>query len=181
MEFNYKTERLSLQVLNGSYASDVLYFYKENREIFEQYEAKRVHNFYTEDYQRRVLEFELNLCLNQSSVRFWVFTKTDPSRIIGTVCFRNITRGIYQCCETGYKFDERYWHQGYAAEALTEGIRIVFQELELHRIVAKIMPDNAASIRLIERLGFEWEGIARQCAMIRGKWEDHVIYSLIAP
>ena len=115
-----------------------------------------------------------------TTVRFWIFQKTDESHIIGTVCFRNIFKNPYYSCEIGYKFDQSFWHQGYATETLQKAILIAFQEMEMHRITAHIMPQNTPSIRLVERLGFEREGIARQSALIRGQWEDHLVYSILS-
>lgn len=181
MKFSYDTDRLTLKILNGSNASDILRFYLVNRDLFERCEALRPDNFYTEDFQRRVLNHEFQMCIKQTGVRFWIYKKTDPAHVIGTVCFRNIMRHVYQSCEVGYKFDPQSWHHGYAAEALCKCIDIAFYEMNLHRITAHIMPDNLASIRLAERTGFEFEGIARKSALIHGVWEDHVIYSIIRP
>jgi len=181
MKFSYDTDRLTLKILNGSNANDILRFYLANREFFECCEALRPENFYTEEFQRRVLNHEYQMCIKQTGVRFWVYKKTDPAHVIGTVCFRNIIRHVYQSCEVGYKFDSLSWHHGYASEALCKCIDIAFYEMNLHRITAHIMPDNLASIRLAERTGFNFEGIARKSALIRGVWEDHVIYSIIRP
>lgn len=181
MKFSYNTDRLILKILNGNSANDVLRFYSENRETFERCEALRPENFYTAAFQRRVLNHEFNMCIKQTGIRFWIYKKTDPDHVIGTVCFRNIIRHVYQSCETGYKFDQRSWHHGYASEALGKCIQIAFYELNLHRITAYIMPDNTASIRLAERTGFELEGIARKSALVRGVWEDHAVYSILHP
>ncbi len=181
MKFCYETDRLILKVLDGTYAEDILRFYAANRELFELCEAERPENFYTEAYQRRVLDYEFQMCVKQSGVRFWVYKKTDPAHVIGTVCFRNIIRHIYQSCEVGYKFDPLVWHHGYAYESLHKCIDIAFYEMNLHRMTAHIMPDNTASIHLVERSGFELEGIARKSALIRGVWEDHFIYAILRP
>lgn len=181
MKFSYETDRLILKILDGSSARDILRFYLANRRVFEQCEALRPDNFYTVSFQRQVLNQEFNMCIKQSGIRFWVYKKTDPDHVIGTVCFRNIIRHVYQSCETGYKFDELSWHHGYACEALCKCIQIAFYELNLHRITAYIMPSNTASVRLAERTGFEFEGIARKSAMVRGIWEDHAVYSIIRP
>ncbi len=181
MKFYYETDRLILKILDGANADDILRFYLSNRELFELCEATRPENFYTEDYQRRVLNHEFQMCVKQSGVRFWIYKKTDPAHVIGTVCFRNIVRHIYQSCEIGYKFDPHSWHHGYASEALHKCIAIAFYEMNLHRLTAHIMPNNTSSIRLVERVGFEFEGIARKSALIRGVWEDHAIYSMIRP
>lgn len=181
MKFSYYTDRLVLKILDGTSACDVLRFHSMNREIFEQYEAQRPYHFYTEKYQRKILNHEFNMCIKQTGVRFWIYKKTDPACIIGTVCFRDIVRHIYQSCEIGYKFDPHFWHHGYAYEALCKCVAIAFFDLELHRISAHIMPNNEASIRLAERIGFEQEGIAKKYACIRGTWEDHIVYSMIRP
>jgi len=181
MNFRYDTERTILKILNGNSAGDVLRFYLSNREIFERYEAQRPANFYTDSYQRRVLNYEYNMCVKQSNIRFWVYDKSDVEHVIGTICLRDITRSVYQSCEVGYKFAQRFWHMGYATETLEKCIDIAFNELRLHRIVAHVMPENTPSIKLLYRLGFDYEGIARHSALIRGKWENHAVYSLIAP
>ena len=129
MNLIYETDRLILKVLRPEAAKKVLCFYLDNKELFEKYEASRPDNFYTVKYQKSVLLCEYNLTVQLSAVRFYVFLKDDPDRIIGTICFRDITRSIYDSCEVGYKFDERFWHHGYATEALIEGIDIMFGDL----------------------------------------------------
>ena len=85
MKFSYDTDRLILKILDSSYAEDILRFYLENREHFEHCEALRPENFYTEDFQRRVLNQELRLCIKQKGIRFWIYEKTDPNHVIDTV------------------------------------------------------------------------------------------------
>ena len=181
MNLIYETDRLILKVLRPEAAKKVLCFYLDNKELFEKYEASRPDNFYTVKYQKSVLLCEYNLTVQLSAVRFYVFLKDDPDRIIGTICFRDITRSIYDSCEVGYKFDERFWHHGYATEALIEGIDIMFGDLGLHRITACVMPGNTPSIRLLESLYFKCEGLLLQNARIQGEWADHYLYSLIHP
>ena len=181
MNLIYETDRLILKVLRPEAAKKVLCFYLDNKELFEKYEASRPDNFYTVKYQKSVLLCEYNLTVQLSAVRFYVFLKDDPDRIIGTICFRDITRSIYDSCEVGYKFDERFWHHGYATEALIEGIDIMFGDLGLHRITACVMPGNTPSIHLLESLYFKREGLLRQNARIQGEWADHYLYSLIHP
>lgn len=179
MDLIYETDRLVLRVLKAADAPAVLDFQMRNKDLFEQYEPARPENFYTIEYQKVLLNCEYNLTVKLSAVRFYVFLKDDPDTIIGTVCFRNMLHAVYSSCEIGYKFDAQYHRQGYASEAMTEGIRIMFDELKLHRIIANVMPENHASIRLLESLGFKREGIARDYARIQGEWRDHFCYSLI--
>ncbi|WP_099467465.1 GNAT family N-acetyltransferase [Konateibacter massiliensis] len=175
----HETDRLILRILNTGYAQQVLDFYAKNMEIFEPYEPIRPEHFYTKAYQKALLSAEYSSMAKMQSVRFWVFKKEDPDKIIGTVSFSNIQSYIYSSCNIGYKFDKEYHHQGFALEALQKLIKIIFEECELHRINAYILPSNLASKALIERAGFSFEGIARKNIYIQNSWEDHEQYSLL--
>jgi ribosomal-protein-alanine N-acetyltransferase len=58
-------------------------------------------------------------------------------------------------------------------------VPFVFDSLELHRLEAACLPENTASMRLLERVGFKREGLARQYLRINGDWRDHVLYALL--
>ena len=180
MKMNYETERLALKILPDTAAGQVLQFYLDNKEIFEEYEADRPQNFYTSRHQKTVLHCEYNLAVKQSAVRFWVYEKDCPQRIIGTVSLQDIQRGFYQSCRLGYKFDHRIWRRGYAKESIEKCIWIAFEEMKLHRIEAQTLPENTASRNLLEGLGFAWEGTKRQSAKLHGVWRDHEVYALLA-
>lgn len=180
MNFIYETDRLLLKVLHPEDAAAVLQFFLDNKELFEEYEPDRPDSFYTTAYQKTVLLCEYNLTLKLSAVRFYVFKKEEPEKIIGTVCLRNIRRSVYQSCEVGYKFDAANQHQGYAREALSMLISIAFDALKLHRMEAYVRPDNSASIRLLEALDFTCEGIARDCVFLHNAWQSHYRYSLLS-
>lgn len=181
MLFQYETERLVLRVCRTDEAKHILDFYLEDKDLFEKYEPERMPNFYTLNYQKKVLKWEHSLLLKLEAVRFYVFLKKDPHKIIGTVCYHRIEKSIYQSCEVGYKFSSEFQHHGYALESLMTLNDIIFNDLHLHRIEAKVMPCNTASINLLEKLGFYKEGLNRKCIYLHNKWEDHYLYSLINP
>lgn len=181
MNTSYQTERLILKLLTPSALRDVLEFQVRNREEFERYEPTRPENFYTLNYQQKLLKCEQKLALSLSTVRFYVFKKDEPSRIIGTVCLHDILRMPYCCCEIGYKFDHAYQHQGYAKESVTKALEIAFHELRLHRVFARVMPENTPSIRLLESLHFTQEGLEHGCTQIQGVWTDHLRYAILSP
>lgn len=180
MKMNYETSRLVLKILPSTAASQVLQFYLDNRSIFEQYEIDRPENFYTEEYQKTLLHCEYNLAVKQSAVRFWVYEKGRKEQIIGTVSFQHICWGPYLSCELGYKFDQRFWKRGYAKESIIQCIRIAFEEMKLHRMEAQVQPENTASRKLLEGLGFVREGTKRQSVKLHGTWKDHEVYALLA-
>ncbi len=181
MNFIYETDRLYIQVLNGTYAAESLRFYEEDRELFEQYEPSRPANFYTESYHRYLLNYEYNQILKGVMMRYWLFPKDDKGRIIGTVSLRNITHGSYEKCEIGYKLSSAYQGQGLAREGIGRILQIAFSELGLHRIEAHCMPDNEPSINLLEALDFHLEGRLEKYVKIRGRYEDHLLFSKLQP
>lgn len=181
MNFIYETKRLQLRILNGTNAEETLQFYLNDRELFEKYEPARARNFYTEEYHRYLLNYEYNLIIKGTTVRYWIYPKDEPDTIIGTISLRNIMRGSYQKCEMGYKLSSAYQHRGLAREAIRKVIDIAFFDMDLHRIEACCMPENLASIRLLESLNFQYEGMLRSYAQICGRYEDHLLFSLLRP
>lgn len=181
MNTAYETDRLILKILTPDHAREVLQFQLRNKEVFSRFEPQRQDTFYTPAHQYAILKCEYKLAAKLSTVRFYVFRKENPGLIIGTVCMHNIQRMPHLNCEIGYRFDQSYWHQGYAREATAKMLEIAFAELGLHRVFARVMPVNAASIRLLEALNFFPEGVERACTEIMGKWEDHLRYALLSP
>ena len=131
-----------------------------------------------EEFQKKLLHKEFNQIIKGSYLRLYFFLKKSPRRIIGTLSFSRL-HPAFQSCQIGYKLDPLYQHRGLATEALQFVIPIVSKEYSLHRIEAYVLPSNQPSICLLERLGFEVEGIARDYAIIAGSWQNHLQYSLI--
>ena len=175
----YQTDRLILHILTPDYANDVCNFLYKNRKQFEKYEPTLSANYYTADQQNIILSCELKLALQTKSIRYYVFLKENPKQIIGTVCLHNITSAAYSSCELGYKFDSDYQHMGYAREASAMAVSIAFAALGLHRVYARVMPENTASIHLLKSLSFMEEGLERECIKIQGTWQDHLRFSLL--
>jgi ribosomal-protein-alanine N-acetyltransferase len=67
---------------------------------------------------------------------------------------------------------------------MTNAVRAIvpfaFRVLHLHRIEAACLPHNAASMRLLENVGFRREGLARGLVCINGRWQDHVVLAILA-
>lgn len=175
----YETDRLILKVLTPDYAPAVCDFLYRNRESFEPYEPIQPSNYYTTDYISGVLSAEMKLALKTQTIRYYVFLKEDPMTIIGTVCLHDIRQSAYSCCEIGYKFDFAYRHLGYAREATMMAVSIAFAALNIHRVFARVMPDNEPSIRLLRSLSFHEEGLERQSICIRGQWRDHLRFAIL--
>ena len=69
---------------------------------------------------------------------------------------------------------------GYMTEAAGAGLRIAFETLGLHRVIAVLDPRNAASIALCRRLGMREEAYHVEDMWVKGRWDDTGIYALLA-
>lgn len=172
MNTTEESRRLYLKVLSADNAQKVLDFYTRNKDFFEPWEAAKVPNFYTLDYQKAVLMDEMNQFIHSRYLRFYLFLKDDPDTIIGSVCFSNIHYGIYQNCLLGYKIDKRHVRHRYAAEAVAKSLDLLFHDWKLHRVEVLISPQNTPSLNLSRKLGFYPEGISYSCVRINGQWQD---------
>ncbi len=181
MRSEYETERLILRVMRPEQADQILTFYQVNRKFLEPYEPARSPRFYTLGFQRANLSCEYNAFIRSHYLRIWIFTKEKTDGPVGTVCFSNFLYGAFCSCMVGYKTGQGYLRRGYMMESLIFLLPLVCREYRFHRIEAYVMPDNEPSIRLLERLTFVREGLLHHFAKINGRWEDHFLYSYLAP
>lgn len=114
---------------------------------------------------------------NGSALQFGVERKNDQA-IIGTCTLHKLHLNSRRA-EIGYALGRPYWRQGYMSEALTVLIDYAFESLNLNRLEADIDPRNAASEKLLERLGFLKEGLLRQRWIVDGEVSDSVFYGLL--
>ncbi len=82
-------------------------------------------------------------------------------------------------CSVGYWFGEPYARNGYMAESVAAVLTHVFDTLRLHRVEAAYLPDNEASQRLLIKLEFHEEGLARCYLKIDGKCQDHRLFAIL--
>ncbi|WP_284728028.1 GNAT family N-acetyltransferase [Sphingomonas psychrolutea] len=113
------------------------------------------------------------------AVPFLLFGGPDEV-LLGGLTIGLIRRGASQSCMIGYWMGERHAGKGHMFAALRLAIPYIFGVLELHRIEATCIPENEKSIRLLEGVGFEREGLLRQYLKINGQWRDHTMLSLLS-
>lgn len=118
----------------------------------------------------RALGTDVERALAGSDYRFCIFDRRlgVESPILGHVNFTNIIRGVFLACTLGYDLAEN-------------AIAFVFEQLQLHRIMANYMPANVRSAAVLRRLGFTIEGTAKAYLFLAGAWQDHVLTSLVNP
>ncbi len=177
------TERLILRTVHPSMIRQVESYFLRNRAHFEPSMPDLPRQFYSSSYQLEKIWYEFDALANFRSFRYYLFLAGDPEgrNIIGDISISEIVRTTASSCVIGYKTDSAHLRQGYMREALARVIEELFGELDFHRLVLNILPDNIPSLRLAEKIGFEPEGISKSLIKINGVWRDHVRYSLINP
>ncbi|MGI5325539.1 GNAT family N-acetyltransferase [Actinomadura nitritigenes] len=93
--------------------------------------------------------------------------------IAGVVNINSIIRGRFQNGSIAYAAFAPTVGQGYMTEGLTLVVRYAFEQLQLHRLEAQIQPDNHASLKLVRKVGFRYEGCSPELLYIDGAWRDH--------
>jgi ribosomal-protein-alanine N-acetyltransferase len=108
------------------------------------------------------------------------FAVRVEGRLAGQVTIDNIVRGALRSGYLGYWIDRRVAGRGMASLAVALVCDHAFGAVGLHRVQADIRPENLPSQRLVERLGFSFEGLFRRYLDIDGDWRDHRAYALLA-
>ncbi len=103
--------------------------------------------------------------------------RREDDALIGAITLDNIRRGPAQSGTIGYWTGEAYARQGYMREAIHAVVHQAFVRLDLSRIEAACLPENAASRGLLEKTGFKYEGVAQSYLQIDGRWRTHVLYA----
>lgn len=100
--------------------------------------------------------------------------------IMGGVNLSQIFYGNFQSAYMGYYIAAPYARQGFMGDAVATVLGYAFGQGGLHRVEANIQPDNAASIGLVRRLGFQREGYSPRYLLINGAWRDHERWAILA-
>jgi len=116
---------------------------------------------------------------NESGRMFkWGIALRDSNTIIGTTTLFNLNLDNGRA-ELGYAMGHAYWGKGYMNEALKALVSHAFEVMSLRRLEADVDPRNAASIRTLERLGFQREGFLRERWHVNGEIQDALFYGLL--
>jgi ribosomal-protein-alanine N-acetyltransferase len=174
------TPRLVLRLPHPSEAALLAHYYERNREHLKPVTPTLDPKLFTAAHWTSALERNRAEWDARRSMRFALF-RPGIEQVVGLASITDIALGPHYACQLGYGLDQAHQGQGFMFEALTALCERVFAELKVMRIRANYMPHNLKSKMLLRRLGFVVEGYARDFVEIDGKFEDHVLSSLLNP
>ena len=177
--FAFETDNLRLAVLKKSAYRKVLDYVVRNREFHKKFSQPHPDSYFTAASQKYYIDCEVRDYKYGKLIPLWISRKDQRDEIIGRVSFFNIAMGGMMLAQIGYHLDEKCQGQGIMTEAVKGACEIVFENLNLHRIEAFILPENQRSIDLIRRCGFVYEGTRYSYMNIDGKFRDHETFYLL--
>ena len=162
-------------------AEVILAYHKKNENHFNPTSPEKPQDFFTREFWQKKIWESRKAWQEETAFRF-IFMQKDSDfesgPILGTINFTQVFRGPFQACFLGYGIDGERQGQGLTTEALKAAIQWLFKEKNLHRIMANHLLDNIASEKVLEKLGFQKEGLAKDYLFIDGQWRDHILTSL---
>jgi ribosomal-protein-alanine N-acetyltransferase len=163
-----------LRRLEISDAADLLELRRRNRDHFQPTEPLRGDDWFTLERQREELAAEVEARAQGRHLSFGVFA---GGALVGRVSLTSIVRGAFRNAYLGYAVDRDRAGRGIGTAAVGEAIAIAWAA-GLHRVQAAVSPDNAASRRVLEKVGFRREGLAQRYLLLAGRWTDQELWAI---
>ncbi len=167
-----RTERLDLIEINQNHLTDLFNLFSDE-DVTEFYNIKTLNE---ETDAQKYLDWFQSRFYDKLGIR-WGIALEGRTEIIGTIGFNNYTKD--HRANIGYDLQKKYWNNGYITEALKLVIKFGFEELEINRIEAEVMPGNIYSEKALNSLGFKREGLLRDWMLWNEKHYDMIMYSLL--
>jgi RimJ/RimL family protein N-acetyltransferase len=169
------TSRLSLRWISAADVDDFFAIYS-NLEVMRYWSTPPLPD---RDAAGKLIN-EIHESFEGREILKWGIALRSDDTLIGSVTLFHLDF-THRRAEIGYALGRPYWGKGYMQETLKAVLGYAFKELNLHRIEADVDPRNIASVKTVERLGFQREGYLRERWQVNGEIQDALFYGLIRP
>lgn len=151
--------------------------YRRNRAFLQQWEPLREESWYTTAGQRDALAAAL---ADQEAGRAAPFVIMDADEPVGRITLSRITRAAFLSGGIGYWVSADHTGKGLATAAVGDIKAYAFERLGLHRVEAATLPHNITSQHVLLANAFVRYGRAPGYLRINGRWQDHVLFQVLA-
>ncbi|MEZ8143074.1 ribosomal-protein-alanine acetyltransferase [Enterovibrio norvegicus FF-33] len=173
-------DNLVIRAIQKADVARVVRYFQVNRTFLSPWEPLRPDGFFTyEGWERRVVQLA-ELQRHGLAYYFLIFEKGSDD-VAGVITYNNIMQFPFHACNVGYSLAESSQGKGLMRRSLKITNQWLFDNLNLHRIMASYMPRNTRSEAVLLEAGFTKEGEAKDYLLINGQWEDHILTSVINP
>lgn len=169
-----ETPRLRILLPLDSDIESIISFYKENQEFLKEWEPARPEYFHHETYWKEIVKRNLKEFDEKDRAKFIIKDK-ETKNIIGMINFSRQRDISSKSLQVGYKLGQDYEGKGMMTEALKKTAQFMFDDFELDRIYARVLPRNSRSLILLKKMGFINEKRIVKI-QIAGKDQEHYSY-----
>lgn len=148
----------------------------ENRDYLAPWSPLQDDSYFTAAGQREVIARQLAAYERGAMLPLLI---VDGGEVTGSLNLNSIIRGAFQNASVGYWVSQDRAGHGLAGAAVAEAVGIAFGELGLHRLDAATLLHNTPSQRVLARNGFRPFAVAESYLKIAGRWQDHILFSLL--
>jgi ribosomal-protein-alanine N-acetyltransferase len=166
--------KVVLRTVEPKRAAELLELHLRNREYWRASGPRRDDDWFTVARQRMELEAQ---AVDQAEGRSLHFGVHLGAELVGRLSLSGIVRGPFRNAYLGYAIDQRHAGSGIGTAAVAQAVAIAWEE-GLHRVQAAVSPANAASKRVLEKVGFRHEGLALRYLLLDGVWSDQELCAI---
>ena len=149
---------------------------ESSKAFLELWEPKRGGEFFKRNAFNNRVRWARKSSKAGQSHQFFIFDKFET--LLGSITIENIRKGPANAATMGYWLGVDFTGKGYMREAVLTTIDFSFNRLNISRLEAATLPENRPSRRLLEKVGFKYEGVGQSYLQINGRWRNHVLYGL---
>jgi ribosomal-protein-alanine N-acetyltransferase len=168
-----KTKNLTLRKIEYTDIHDI-YSYAQNPEV-AKYVLWEPHEDKSDTFEFLNAIYEL---YNHGKPAPWGIFHNEDKKIIGTIGYHRWEIKHY-CAEIGYALSKEYWNKGIITEAALRIIEFGFNEMKLNRIEARCQTENTASAKVLQKIGFTYEGLLREQMFVKNNFQNLMLFSLL--
>lgn len=173
-----KSDRVALQRPHNKHTLNWIELRRRNRFFLQPWEPKWDVNAPSKKAYKRLLAIYHRGWKSGLARSFFIFRNADQA-LMGGITLGQIRYGASYSALLGYWVGQEFSRKGYMNDALNLVIGYAFNELKLNRLEACCLPKNQASIGLLKKNGFTYEGVARKLLEVNDQYEDHCVFSLL--
>lgn len=179
-QFTVETDRLLLRLPKRADCTGWIRLRQDSDAFLKRWEPVRSADHLSPAAFRHRVRWARQSAAEGRALPFLLERKSD-SALVGAITLDNIRRGPAQTATLGYWVGQDTARQGYMFEALSGLVSYAFDDLDLSRLEAACLEENQASRGLLEKAGFQYEGVGKRYLQIAGTWRDHLLYARLRP
>ena len=148
-----------------------------SKAFLELWEPKRGNDFFKRNAFNNRVKWAKKSAKTDQAYQFFIFDKFQT--LLGSITIENIRKGPSNAATLGYWLGKQHTGKGFMREAVLNIVDFSFNRLNISRLEAATLPENKSSRRLLEKVGFKYEGVGQSYLQINGRWRNHILYGML--